>query len=191
MATGSQGFAIAYPSAPVMEATATADTLRRKSLEGDYGVEERVYGINARTLPGISVEEYMFWAKIEREMEAEENRRYIAERGPITFMGLLKNRFSHGVHAENKKKEEKEEAERRSRALQHQEESNAGFGGDEKAIKGVLEAPPPDHARAVSEGSIKVTDAEWRTAARALRTASWGTICFLVTTDILGWSGCP
>lgn len=38
---------------------------------------------------------------------------------------------------------------------------------------------------------MTVTDAEWRTAARALRTASWGTIFYLITTDILGWSGAP
>lgn len=31
-----------------------------------------------------------------------------------------------------------------------------------------------------------VTDHEWRQASRACRTASWGTIFFLITTDILG-----
>lgn len=31
-----------------------------------------------------------------------------------------------------------------------------------------------------------VTDLEWRQASRALRTASWGSIFFLITTDILG-----
>ena len=36
-----------------------------------------------------------------------------------------------------------------------------------------------------------VTDEEWRTASRATRTASWGTIFFLITTDILGPSGAP
>ncbi len=36
-----------------------------------------------------------------------------------------------------------------------------------------------------------VTDIEWRRASRALRTASWGSIFFLITTDILGPSGAP
>jgi hypothetical protein len=36
-----------------------------------------------------------------------------------------------------------------------------------------------------------VTDLEWRRASRALRTASWSTIFFLITTDILGPSGAP
>ena len=31
-----------------------------------------------------------------------------------------------------------------------------------------------------------VTDLEWRQASRALRTASWGSVFFLITTDILG-----
>ena len=34
-----------------------------------------------------------------------------------------------------------------------------------------------------------VTDLEWRRASRALRTASWGSIFFLITTDILGPQG--
>lgn len=34
-----------------------------------------------------------------------------------------------------------------------------------------------------------VTDLEWRKASRALRTASWGSVFFLITTDILGPQG--
>lgn len=36
-----------------------------------------------------------------------------------------------------------------------------------------------------------VTDAEWRQASRATRTATWGSIFFLITTDILGPTGAP
>lgn len=36
-----------------------------------------------------------------------------------------------------------------------------------------------------------VTDLEWKQASRSLRTASWGSIFFLITTDILGPSGAP
>lgn len=36
-----------------------------------------------------------------------------------------------------------------------------------------------------------VTDEEWRTASRATRTAGWGTVFFLITTDILGPGGAP
>ena len=46
----------------------------------------------------------------------------------------------------------------------------------------------------VDEGTIvtthnnasTVTDAEWKQASRALRTAGWGSIFFLITTDVLG-----
>jgi hypothetical protein len=46
----------------------------------------------------------------------------------------------------------------------------------------------------IDEGTIKtthnnidtVTDLEWRQASRALRTASWSSVFFLITTDILG-----
>jgi hypothetical protein len=36
-----------------------------------------------------------------------------------------------------------------------------------------------------------VTDLEWRQASRALRTAGWSSIFFLITTDILGPTGAP
>ena len=36
-----------------------------------------------------------------------------------------------------------------------------------------------------------VTDLEWRKASRATRTAAWGSVFFLITTDILGPSGAP
>jgi len=36
-----------------------------------------------------------------------------------------------------------------------------------------------------------VTDLEWRRASRSLRTAGWGSIFFLITTDILGPTGAP
>ncbi|THY79686.1 amino acid transporter-like protein [Aureobasidium pullulans] len=36
-----------------------------------------------------------------------------------------------------------------------------------------------------------VTDADWRRASRATRTASWSSIFFLITTDILGPTGAP
>ncbi|KAK4541720.1 hypothetical protein LTR36_007429 [Oleoguttula mirabilis] len=185
MAGLASGLAVTYPTEAVIEAT-TPEVVRKKSLDGDYGIQERVYGIAARTKPGVTFEEYTFWAEIEREMEREENRKYQAARGPTTFTSLLKNRFSHGVHHENKVALEKEEAEKSSRALQATEESDQIVGKDEKAPTAIVAAPPPDF-----DSSLRVTDAEWRTAARALRTASWGTICFLVTTDILGWSSCP
>lgn len=124
----------------------------------------KVYGIGARITPGVTFEEYRHWARVERAEEEENNRLYIADRGPLTLTKVIKARFSKGVHHDNAKKAEREAA------LQPEAE------------KGRAPAGPKPGAP---------TQEEWKTAARALRTASWGTIFFLVTTDILGWASFP
>lgn len=105
-----------------------------------------------------------YWAKIERAEEHEANKKYVEERGPMSFTKVIKGRFSKGIHQEKAEKEKKEK-----------EQSKA-------ADEGLVASPSTESA---------VTEEEWRTAARALRTASWGTIFYLITTDILGWSSCP
>ena len=107
---------------------------------------------------------YRYWAEIERAEEHEANRKYIEERGPLSFAKVIKGRFSKGIYQEKAEKEEKEKAQSKT------------------AGEAVIPSPSSDSA---------VSDEEWRTAARALRTASWGTIFYLITTDILGWSSCP
>lgn len=82
----------------------------------------------------------------------------------MSFTKVIKGRFSKGIHQEKAEKEKKEK-----------EQSKA-------ADEGLVASPSTESA---------VTEEEWRTAARALRTASWGTIFYLITTDILGWSSCP
>lgn len=131
-------------------------------------IRERVWGLAARTDTSVTFEEYVHWAKVEREIERGENAKYIEQRGPRTVKGMIMDRFSKGHGYEEKKAREKSEQE--SRAT------------DEK--DGVV-------ASAVPDDPMWVTDAEWRNAARALRTAGWGTIFYLVTTDILGWSSAP
>lgn len=131
-------------------------------------IMERTWGLDARVDASVSFEEYEYWAKIERADEMERNRQYIEKRGPLTVSKVLKNRFSHGIHSEQKK--EREDAARR---LQEASE------GSEK-----------DAAQA-RHTELTVTDEEWRVAARALKTTSWGTLFFLITTDILGWGSCP
>jgi hypothetical protein len=76
----------------------------------------------------------------------------------------------------------------RAMALQSTIESNPAALTSEKKADGEL-----NYASPTSEyvDPLKATDAEWRTAARAMRTASWGQMFFLITTDILGWSGAP
>jgi hypothetical protein len=57
-------------------------------------VRERIYGLRARVDPSVTFEEYIYWAKIERAEEAEANRLYVEERGPVTASTVLKGRFS-------------------------------------------------------------------------------------------------
>ncbi|KAM3453170.1 hypothetical protein MY3296_003933 [Beauveria thailandica] len=70
-------------------------------------------------------------------------------------------------------------------------------GNDSNNNNSALAASASDEdksARSVAHGDSSTTaslDEEWKTAARALRTAGWSSVFFLVTTDILGWSSCP
>ncbi|KAF2152768.1 transmembrane amino acid transporter [Myriangium duriaei CBS 260.36] len=137
-------------------------------------VIDRTWGLKARTLTNISFEEYQYWARLEREEEIANNKRYVSERGPLSFAKIIKGRFSKGIHHENKKKAEAA----REVALKEQNQGEHGEKG------GVVSVVPPGP-------SAVVTEEEWKTAARALRTASWGTIFYLITTDILGWASTP
>ena len=130
-------------------------------------VQEREWGFAARVDPTVTYEEYVYWAKIEREMEMEENKTFQAEHGS-PLLNSIKNAFS-------KEGRQKAKADKQARL---------------QTLATVGEKQPDSESTPENE-SLKVSDAEWRTAARALRTASWGQMFFLITTDILGWSGAP
>jgi hypothetical protein len=139
---------------------------------------EKVYdrsnwGLAARVDPGVTFEEYFYWAKIERALEIEDNKRYIEKNGPWTIGKALKNRFSHGIHEEARKEAAA------ATAAAHAESEKGGVVNDSPIVN--------DGTNQWGE----VKEEEWRTAARALRTASWGTMFYLITTDILGWGGTP
>jgi hypothetical protein len=144
---------------------------------GEGEIAERPWGLSARVDPTVTFEEYVYWAKIERADELEANRLYVEERGPMTVSKVLKNRFSKGVHEDQKK------TEAAARAAVTEDSTGSG---SEKIIdeKGVV-------ANASALSTPQENQEEWRVAARALRTASWGTIFYLITTDILGWSSTP
>ncbi|KAJ6020292.1 hypothetical protein N7499_003573 [Penicillium canescens] len=133
-------------------------------------IMERTWGLEARVDDTVSFEEYEYWAKLERVDEVERNRQYVEKRGPRTVATVLKARFSHGHHHEEKK-----EQEGASNVLQH-------------AMEIVVEQKNPTSTQ---HNEVTATEEEWKTAARALKTASWGTIFFLITTDILGWASTP
>lgn len=167
----------------VVEAAANPEKTDAKlSMDVKQGyssdVVHREYGYAARTDPTVTFEEYRYWAKIERALEQEENQQYLAEHGATTIKSLIKGRFSKGVHHENAKKQKKQNAETDAAAPSGDQSS-----GEKQKASGELVPAAPGH--------LSVDDAQWRNSMRALRTASWGTIFYLVTTDILGWSSTP
>lgn len=147
-------------------------------------IRQRNWGLTARVDPSVTFEEYQYWAKIERADEMERNRTYIEQRGPRTFGSVIKGRFSKGIHYDNAKKMEQEMT---VATASNDPDSVAPASSDPDSKGGVVAGgQPPQY-----ENSMRVTDEEWKQAARALKTASWGTIFFLITTDILGWSTTP
>jgi hypothetical protein len=110
--------------------------------------------------PSISFEEYMYYATITRAEEHEANERFKVAAGPKTFKSVLKNRFSHGQH---------------DAAVANYPPSPTDIN-EKKAMDG---ASPRRNLGGVS-------DAEYKTASRAIRTAGWSSAFFLITTDILG-----
>lgn len=139
-------------------------------------VQERVWGFAARVDSTVTYEEYTYWARIEREMEIEENGVFKAEH-PSPLWDSIKNSLTSAGRAKQKEKKQQ-----RLQTLEHLHEKQPG---------GVVTGVDSQAVATAAPSAIKVSDAEWRTAARALRTASWGQMFFLITTDILGWSGAP
>ena len=152
----------------------TEQQMRKPSVASSFEkpqVMEREWGFAARVDSTVTYEEFVYWAKIEREMELEENKVFQAEHGS-PLRDSIKNSFSKAGRAK-----QKAEKEARLQTLAHLGEKTPG------GVVTDTEQPP--------ESQLKVSDAEWRNAARAPRTASWGQMFFLITTDILGWSGAP
>jgi len=147
------------------------------AISGEAGIHQRVWGLAARTDSTVTFEEYVHWAKIERAIEWEENKQYLAERGPRSFATVLGGRFSKGHNYEKKKQLERQQLQIDNNASEQTPGQQENLSGEKNPVN--------------QDGAIVVTQEEWRTAARAMRTASWGTIFYLVTTDILGWSGAP
>ena len=153
---------------------------RSLDLQADK-IRERNWGLTARVDPTVTFEEYIHWAKIERAEEHAANRLYVEERGPTTVMSVLKGRFSKGVHHEAEKKRKTEA----QQIIAHGGLPRTTTTLDEKGNAITTTGDLSDTEM------MTVSPEEWKQAARALKTASWGTIFFLVTTDILGWSGAP
>jgi hypothetical protein len=145
-------------------------------------VRQRLWGIEARVDSKVTFEEFTYWAKVEREMEMEEKCRYKVVTSGQGVLGSIKAYFNRNHYEDVKIK-----ASDNCRALQNHEEVTQ-WSKDEMSLvvkddDCVSPIPPA--------GGTHDYDAEWRQAARALRTAGWGGIFYLITTDIIGWSRTP
>lgn len=169
----------------------------------------REYGMNYRVDPTVSFAEFRYWAKVEREEEREAERLYLERRGPMTMTKAIKGRFSKGVHHDNKKMDQQDATRTGPSTEEKGGSEHAGIAGRFKSMFGRSSGADGHHnhdnnaltasasndktAHNVAHGasSDSSLDEEWKTASRALRTAGWSSIFFLVTTDILGWSNTP
>ena len=127
--------------------------------------------------PSVSFEEYMYYAEITRREEEAANALYLAARSPTTLKSLVADRFRKGNNTPSTA-------------------ATAAATGDaaahEKAAAAVA-AAEKDRQQTGSDSDVitGVTDAEWKQASRAVRTAGWGGVFYLITTDILGPASAP
>ncbi|KAI9648666.1 hypothetical protein NHQ30_003304 [Ciborinia camelliae] len=119
--------------------------------------------------PSITFEEYMYWAEITRADEKIANEKFLAAQGPTNWKSIITNRFSRG-------KVDPESYDTPPATTLAVNED----GLDEKSMvpSGSDNSPVPRVSA--------VSDAEWKNASRAIRTAGWSGIFYLITTDILG-----
>jgi hypothetical protein len=117
--------------------------------------------------PTISFEEYLYYAKESRAWEGS-----AANSEPTHLEGSsLKRHLRLG----------KEKNVIQGEAPQPEISNNETI-----AEKDVMTKESPKNGSVMGVVTSNVTDDEWSTASRAARTATWGAVFFLLTTDILG-----
>lgn len=134
--------------------------------------------------PSIPFEEYLHWAKITR---ADEERLYGPNSG-FKSVGPRERFFKEKIL---RKKVPPNNAEGRRPSLtigpQGQPMGDLNSFSEKQASVGRKSSEKGDHGGAAERrGSVIITDEEWIQASRAARTATWGAIFYLITTDILG-----
>lgn len=110
--------------------------------------------------PSVSFEEYAYYAAFTRAEEKEANERVVAAAGPKTVKSVILGRFSKG----------------------QQEQTSTPPESLTTGEKNGLEEKGTNPERNLGD----VTDNEWKNASRAIRTAGWSSVFYLITTDILG-----
>lgn len=174
---------ITAPTEQIREEGASPEEILKYREEGVHpGIRQREWGLQARLDPSVTFEEYTYWANVERALEEEENRRYVSVTSGQGFLGVIKNYFTTNAYEDAKSRE--------AREAPPITNSPSAYASEKKTSDVV-----PDHDLSVSpiapSSHMGDLDAEWRQAARALRNAGWGSVFYLITTDILGWGQTP
>lgn len=152
-------------------------------------VEEPV-GMTAARLhlindPNICFEEYIYYASITR---AEEKAQYAAiPKEKKTIKSIIQNRFRRNTATISTPPTDMSDAdEKRTAKLgASTDPATVSVDGDEKQAA-IFDTPSePVQLRHYTDPS-HVSDEEWKTLSRGIRTAGWSTCFYLITTDILG-----
>ncbi|PQE31881.1 amino acid transporter protein [Rutstroemia sp. NJR-2017a WRK4] len=118
--------------------------------------------------PNVQFEEYLYYARIQREQERQ-------GLGPGERERMYREAIT-GVDATSAKESGDEE----KKAIAE--------SGDEKTSEPVNEKTT---TASVVHSASHVSAGEWESASRAARNATWGAVVYLITTDILGPSNAP
>jgi hypothetical protein len=140
------------------------------SLEGDPRMSASGPGIAQLSTPAlrnlhdpsVTIEEYFYWAKITREQQRSTPAVKTPARKFLSFG--KRDAVSSTITGSDPTKSG---------------HGNKGLGTATDEKTNDAETP------AISRPSV-VTEEEWMQASRAARTATWGSIFYLITTDVLG-----
>ena len=153
------------------------ETARDASTVPRLGVQQPVSTGHKHHDNSVSFEEYIYWAKISRADERFEDPVH-----DYTLSGKVLKKSRHPPATV-----ELQQANATSGAA-----AKAAEAGD-KTIEAGGSNSGSDEKLSQREGSraFAITEDEYVNASRAVRTATWGAIFYLITTDILGPFGVP
>ena len=130
----------------------------------DHMETELIHEAHNRSIP---FEAYVYYAEITRAEEKAEHEELTRLAGPKTLKSIIKNRFSTG------KIQTPVQSETPELPASSSDEKQVIVGDGERAVN-------------PTRNFWSTTDDERKKASRAVRTAGWSSMFFLITTDILG-----
>lgn len=150
----------------------TGSTPQEKVIE-QYGPPSTNGHTTVHLDSGITFETYHWWAR-----RARENEKHIPANAGLT--GLLQVISGRSTKIKPSTLTDANQNERDVDTKKIETDEKAGNG----QVKTTFEAQNGTPIQSLSR--YGVSEEEWETAQRAARTASWGAIFYLITTDVLG-----